>query len=102
VVPDLRDAGLAFRRIQRLGFGDKPLLQMVFLPAAGKPAALCVLPTQDRDMALNVRRLQGLAVAAWQKQGLAYVFVADMTVARARVIAEKLVADQYPALLKAA
>jgi anti-sigma factor RsiW len=100
-VPDLRDAGLAFKRVQRLGFGDKPLLQMVFLPAVGKPAALCVLPMQDGDVPLNVRRLEGLAVAAWQTGGLAYVFAADMTVAQASVIAEKLVADQYPPLLKA-
>jgi anti-sigma factor RsiW len=100
-VPDLRDAGLAFKRIQRLGFGDKPLLQMVFLPALGKPAALCVLPSQDRDTPLSVRRLEGLSVASWQTRGLAYVFAADMTVAQASVIAEKLAADQYPALLKA-
>lgn len=100
-VPDLRDAGLVFKRIQRLGLGEVPLLQMVFLAAVGKPAALCVLPSQDRDMPLNVRRLEGLSVAAWVSQGLAYVFVADMTVAQASVIAEKLVADQYPALLKA-
>lgn len=101
VVPDLRDAGLAFKRVQRLGFGDRPLLQMVFLPAAGKPAALCVLPTPDADAPLNVRRLEGLSVAAWQKKGLAYVFAADMTLAQTSVIAEKLNADQYPALLKA-
>jgi anti-sigma factor RsiW len=99
-VPDLRDAGLTFKRIQRLGFGEKPLLQMVFLPAVGKPAALCVLPGQGSDMPLNVRRLEGLSVAAWQTRALAYVFAADMTVAQASVIAEKLVADQYPALLK--
>jgi anti-sigma factor RsiW len=100
-VPDLRDAGLAFKRVQRLGFRDRPLLQMVFLPAVGKPAALCVLPTPDADAPLNVRRLEGLSVAAWQKKGLAYVFAADMTVAQASVIAEKLTTDQYPALLKA-
>jgi anti-sigma factor RsiW len=100
-VPDLRDAGLAFKRVQRLGFGARPLLQMVFLPAAGKPAALCVLPTPDADAPLNVRQLEGLSVAAWQKKGLAYVFAADMTLAQATIIAEKLTADQYPALLKA-
>ena len=43
-VPNLLDAGLAFKRIQRLGYGDMPLLQMVYLPSVGKPAALCVLP----------------------------------------------------------
>lgn len=97
-VPDLRDAGLAFKRIQRLGYGDLPLLQMVFLPERGNPAALCVLPSKQGDAPLNVRRLEGLSVATWQRAGLAYVFAADMSLAQATVIAEKLVTDQFPAL----
>jgi anti-sigma factor RsiW len=97
-VPDLRDAGLAFKRIQRLGYGDLPLLQMVFLPERGNPAALCVLPSKQGDAPLNVRRLEGLSVATWQRAGLAHVFAADMPLAQATVIAEKLVTDQFPAL----
>jgi anti-sigma factor RsiW len=97
-VPDLRDAGLAFKRIQRLGYGDLPLLQMVFLPERGNPAALCVLPSKQGDAPLNVRRLEGLSVATWQRAGLAHVFAADMSLAQATVIAEKLVTDQFPAL----
>jgi anti-sigma factor RsiW len=97
-VPDLRDAGLVFKRIQRLGYGDLPLLQMVFLPERGNPAALCVLPSKQGDAPLNVRRLEGLSVATWQRAGLAHVFAADMSLAQATVIAEKLVTEQYPAL----
>lgn len=97
-VPDLRDAGLAFKRIQRLGFRDLPLLQMVFLPERGNPAALCVLPSKQGDAPLSVRRLEGLSVATWQRGGLAHVFAADMSLAQATVIAEKLVTDQFPAL----
>jgi anti-sigma factor RsiW len=97
-VPDLRDAGLAFKRIQRLGYGDLPLLQMVFLPERGNPAALCVLPSKQGDAPLNVRRLRGLSVATWQRAGLAHVFAADMSLAQATVIAEKLITDQFPAL----
>jgi anti-sigma factor RsiW len=98
VVPDLRDAGLAFKRIQRLGYGGLPLLQMVFLPQRGNPAALCVLPSKQGDTPLNVRRLEGLSVATWQRAGLAHVFAADMSLAQATVIAEKLITDQFPAL----
>jgi anti-sigma factor RsiW len=97
-VPDLREAGLVFKRIQRLGFGDQPLLQMVFLPERGNPAALCVLPSKGGDAALQVRRLEGMSVAAWQRAGLAHVFVADMPLAQATLIAEKLLAGQFPAL----
>lgn len=97
-VPDLRDAGLAFKRIQRLRYGDLPLLQMVFLPERGNPAALCVLPSKQGDAPLNVRRLEGLSVATWQRAGLAHVFAADMSLAQATVIAEKLVTEQFPAL----
>jgi anti-sigma factor RsiW len=97
-VPDLRDAGLAFKRIQRLGYGDLPLLQMVFLPERGNPAALCVLPSKQADAPLQVRRLEGMSVATWQRAGLAHVFAADMSLAQATVIAEKLFTDQFPAL----
>jgi anti-sigma factor RsiW len=97
-VPDLRDAGLTFRRVQRLGFRDKPLLQMVYLPAEGKPAALCVLRDSGDDTPLELRRLEGLAIASWRRQGLGYVFAADMPSAQAAVIAEKLTAQQFPAL----
>jgi anti-sigma factor RsiW len=97
-VPDLREAGLAFKRIQRLGYGDLPLLQMVFLPERGNPAALCVLPSKQGDAPLNVRRIEGLSVATWQRAGLAHVFAADMSLAQATVIAEKLITDQFPAL----
>jgi anti-sigma factor RsiW len=97
-VPDLREAGLAFKRIQQLGYRDLPLLQMVFLPERGNPAALCVLPSKQADAPLNVRRLEGLSVATWQRAGLAHVFAADMSRAQATVIAEKLMTDQFPAL----
>jgi anti-sigma factor RsiW len=97
-VPDLRDAGLAFKRIQRLRYFDRPLLQMVFLPERGNPAALCVLPSKQGDAPLNVRRLEGLSVATWQRAGLAHVFAADMSLAQATVIAEKLITEQFPAL----
>lgn len=98
-VPDLRDAGLTYKRMQRLGLGDRPLLQMVFMPAEGKPAALCVLPAKGADAPVDVRRLEGLAIASWKRGGLGYVFAADMPNAQAAVIAEKLTTQQFPPLV---
>src|SRR5262249_50095327 len=42
-VPDLRQVGLKFKRVQRLNYHDRPLIQMVYLPERGDPVALCVI-----------------------------------------------------------
>ena len=105
-VPNLQDAGLIFKRIQRLGYGDAPLLQIVYLPTEGKPAALCVLPLlgtpNTADSTLQMRRIDGLAVAAWQKGGLAYVLTADMATAKAEAIARRLADGAFATLHQAA
>lgn len=98
-VPDLSGAGLQFRRVQRLGFGSTPLIQMVFLPTRGRPAALCVLPMQRPDVAPSLRRVAGLAVVSWTRSDLALVLVADMDDADALVLASGLFEGRYaPAL----
>ncbi len=48
-VPDLQNAGLTFKRLQRLRFHGKPLVQIVYLPAHGEPVALCVVKSQLAD-----------------------------------------------------
>ena len=105
-VPDLREVGLTFKRIQRLGYGDLPLLQMVYLPTEGKPAALCVLPVRasDRqaDAPLQMRHIDGLAVATWQKAGLAYVLTADMSQSKAEAIARRIAAEAFATLYQSA
>ena len=105
-VPDLREVGLTFKRIQRLGYGDLPLLQMVYLPTEGKPAALCVLPVRasDRqaDEPLQMRHIDGLAVATWQKAGLAYVLTADMSQSKAEAIARRIAAEAFATLYQSA
>jgi hypothetical protein len=55
-------------------------------------------PSKQGDAPLKVRRIEGLSVATWQRAGLAHVFAADMSLAQATVIAEKLITDQFPAL----
>ena len=106
-VPNLLDAGLTFKRIQRiqrLGYGDKPLVQMVYLPSVGKPAALCGLPlaTADRatDSPLQVRQIDGLAVASWQKAGMAYVLTADMPKSKAEEIARRIADGAFTTLYR--
>jgi anti-sigma factor RsiW len=99
VVPDLVAAGLAFKRIQLLGFGDRQLVQMAYLPALGKPAALCVLRSDDlKDAPLTAQRMENLSIVTWQKNKLAYVLALDMPLEQALAIGKKLVAAEYPVL----
>jgi anti-sigma factor RsiW len=94
-VLDLSSAGLHFRRVQRLGFEGAPLLQMVYLPAQGLPAALCVLPVSSDDAAVSNGRDKGLGVAAWVDRGLAYVLVADMADETVGTLARRIVRGEF-------
>jgi anti-sigma factor RsiW len=99
VIPDLTDAGLEFRRIQRLGFGDQPLMQMAYLPTNGKPGALCVLPiTSKVATPVSAQTLEGLSVVTWNRDSLAYVLVLDLPLQQASNVGEKLAAGKYSAL----
>lgn len=94
-VRNLEPAGLVFKRVQRLGFGDAPLIQMVYLAAQGRPAALCVLPVQRPDAAVRAQRLEGLGVATWTQGGLAHVFVADLHPDEVKALAQRLAAGAF-------
>jgi anti-sigma factor RsiW len=100
-VPDLGSVGLAFKRAQLLGFGERPLIQMAYLPSQGKPAALCVLPIVGRaESTAQGRRIENLSIVTWQKQGFSYVLALDMPLEKALVIGKKLFDQQYPALFE--
>jgi anti-sigma factor RsiW len=101
VIPDLTEAGLEFRRIQRLGFGNQPLMQMAYLPTDGKPGALCVLPSNVKVATqVTAQTLEGLSVATWTRDSLAYVLVLDMPLHQALAIGEKLATSRYSALFE--
>jgi anti-sigma factor RsiW len=101
-VPDLNAAGYDFRRAQLLGYGDKPLLQMAYLPAQGKPAALCVLPVNDgKELPLSVHAIDGMSVATWQTRGLSYVLAIDAPIAKVKAMGEQLQRDGFPLIVAA-
>jgi anti-sigma factor RsiW len=102
LVPDLRKAGFEFKRIQRLAFEDKPLVQMAYLPSQGKPAALCVMKsTRQTDVDVSARRLENLSIVTWTRAQLSYVFAADIELATALKIGQSLARGEFPLLLKA-
>jgi anti-sigma factor RsiW len=76
-IPDLSTLGLQFKRVQRLGFGERPLMQMVYLPQQGNPVALCVMPENGADTAPHPLKVNNMNTVAWRRAGLAYVLVAD-------------------------
>ena len=100
-VPNLSAAGLSFKRAQELGFGESPLLQMVYLGSQGKPAALCVLATKDfaTNSTLTSQKLHGLSVAHWQKGKIAYVFAVDAPLTEVSETAQRIARDQFPVLI---
>jgi anti-sigma factor RsiW len=77
-VPDLRAAGLTFKRIQRLRFNDKPLVQIVYLPKTGLPVALCVMKDDKPDTAMTRQHVDNLNVLTWRRANLSYALIAAL------------------------
>lgn len=73
IVPDLRGAGLTFKRVQRLSFHDRPVVQMVYLPEQGEPIALCVTPDTRPDEAPHAQQIGEMSGVAWRRDNLGYV-----------------------------
>jgi anti-sigma factor RsiW len=91
-IPDLQKAGLTFKRLQRLRFHGKPLVQIVYLPEPGAPVALCVIKNQADDQSAQSRRVYGMDVVTWNRDKLGYALIGQRSdvdlPALARQIAE--------------
>jgi anti-sigma factor RsiW len=74
-VPDLRSAGLSFKRVQRLSFREHPVVQMVYLPEQGEPIALCVTPDARPDETPRAQQIGEMQTVAWRQGNLGYVLV---------------------------
>ena len=75
VVPDLRSAALTFKRVQRLSFHDRPVVQMVYLPEHGEPIALCVTPDARPDETPHAQQVGEMNSVAWRQDNLGYVLL---------------------------
>jgi anti-sigma factor RsiW len=74
-VPDLSAAGLTFKRVTRLRFQGKPLVQIEYLPPEGPPVALCVMKDVRPDQAIATSRVSDMNVVTWRQDELHYALV---------------------------
>lgn len=98
VIPDLQSANLEFKRVQRLRYGDKPVVQMVYMPASGDPIALCAAPDIRPDKAMQQRMDENLSVVTWRSGNISYMLVGRSTPATLRDISERIRSGKVPAL----
>jgi anti-sigma factor RsiW len=74
-IPDLSAAGLTFKRVQRLEFHNRALVQIVYLPEKGPPIALCVIKEHKPDQAVSPRNVDGMQVVSWRQGELGYALI---------------------------
>jgi anti-sigma factor RsiW len=74
-IPDLSQAGLTFKEVQRLRFNGKPLVQIMYLPAQGDPVALCILREPKPDQAVSAQRVDRMNVVTWRQSELGYALI---------------------------
>src|SRR6195952_909686 len=74
-IPDLSAAGLTFKRVQRLRFNNKPLVQIVYLPEKGAPVALCVMKEIKPDAAVADQRVASMTVVTWRQAELGFALI---------------------------
>ena len=58
-------AGLDFRRAQVLGWKDKPLIQLAYLDADGRPFAICVIEATGASTSVESELRHGLPTASF-------------------------------------
>jgi anti-sigma factor RsiW len=76
-VPDLHQAGLIFKRVQRLRFHNRPLVQIVYLPSKGAPVALCVVKDAKPDQDIASQRVHDMNIVTWRRAGLGYALIGN-------------------------
>lgn len=74
-VPDLSSAGLTFKRVTRLRFQGKPLVQIEYLPPEGPPVALCVMKDMRPDSTVAQATVSDMNVVTWRQDELHYALV---------------------------
>jgi anti-sigma factor RsiW len=75
LIPDLRSAGLTFKRVQRLSVHNQAVVQIVYLPEHGDPVALCLTRSKRPDAVPEARVVDEMQAVEWRQDGLDYVLL---------------------------
>lgn len=97
-VPDLRNAGLTFKRVQRLNYKGRPIVQMVYLADRGAPVALCAITDAGPDASLHARNIGDMKAITWRKGNIGYVLVSKDAPIDLPQVGERIAKDEVPAL----
>jgi len=97
-IPDLREAGLKFKRVQRLNFQNRPLIQMVYLPERGAPVALCVIEDAHADEPVRAQQVGEMKTVTWRENRLAYVLLANNSSVDLKQMAQRIADGKTAAL----
>jgi len=89
-VPDLKAQGLTFKRVQRLRWQDRALVQMVYLPEKGDPIALCVVKDPRPDQGVAEQHIDRMGVVTWRKGQVGYALIGAPGSADLKAIASAL------------
>jgi anti-sigma factor RsiW len=97
-VPDLRDQGLTFKRVQRLSLRAQPVVQMVYLPMRGGPIAVCVTPDARPDETPHAQRVGDLNTVAWRRGNLSYLVLGADSPQELMLLSRQIASGQTPSL----
>lgn len=101
-IPDLRATGLEFKRVQRLSFRGQPVIQIVYLPQAGDPVALCITRESSVRGAPRFQQLGQMKAAVWHDGTLGYVLIAKNTPVDLMELGRRISSGEIQSLFTAA
>ena len=75
--PDLSPLQADFKYARLYKIDGQALAQIAYLPKTGEPFSLCLMKTDKPDHGPKYSKAHGLNVAAWRRNGVAYVYVGE-------------------------
>ena len=89
-LPNLEAQGLKFMRAQLLRFGDKKLVQMLYLGAHKDPLALYAMRGGGGDSKPVFKQEGAIGSVSWRDDGIAYLLAGEEDEATLDRLAEKI------------
>lgn len=98
VVPDLRRAGMEFKRLQRLQFDGRAVVQMAYLPREGPPVAIYVVKDTRLAHGPSAQTIPPMDTVTWRRDGQMFALVSRSGSSDLLPIARALANDVVPVL----